>query len=69
MNKQEQTVNAQKHILRIHNIRKNHLATLEETLKTDPNNAELQNKVVSYRAFIAEEQIKIDSLFVKMGWA
>lgn len=69
MNKQEQTLNSQKYVLGIHNIRKNHLATLEAELKADPNNAELENKVIEYRAFVAREQNKIDRLFTQMGWA
>jgi len=68
MNKQEQAVNAQSKLMRILNIRKNHLIQLEQELANDITNSELTAKVASYRIFIAKEQANMDKLFAKMGW-
>jgi hypothetical protein len=68
MNKQEQAVNAQSKLMRILNIRKNHLIQLEQELANDITNSELIAKVASYRIFIAKEQANMDKLFTKMGW-
>lgn len=68
MNKQEQALNAQSKLMRILNIRKNHLIQLEQELANDINNSELISKVQSYRLFVAKEQANMDKLFAKMGW-
>jgi len=68
MNKQEQATNAQAKLLRIFNIRKNHLITLEQELINDPSNAELSLKVTSYRAFIAKEEVMMNRMAEKLGW-
>ena len=68
MNKQEQALNAQSKLMRILNIRKNHLIQLEQELANDITNSELISKVQSYRLFIAKEQANMDKLFTKMGW-
>lgn len=68
MNKQEQALNAQSKLMRILNIRKNHLIQLEQELANDINNSELISKVQSYRLFVAKEQANMDKLFTKMGW-
>jgi len=66
MNKQEQAVNAKSKLTRIFNIRKNHLITLEQELSNDLQNLELQAKVVSYRAFIAKEEVMMNRMFAKI---
>jgi hypothetical protein len=68
MNKQEQALNAQSKLMRILNIRKNHLIQLEQELANDITNNELIIKVQSYRLFVAKEQANMDKLFAKMGW-
>jgi len=68
MNKQEQALNAQSKLMRILNIRKNHLIQLEQELANDITNNELLSKVQSYRLFVAKEQANMDKLFAKMGW-
>ena len=68
MNKQEQALNAQSKLMRILNIRKNHLIQLEQELANDITNSELISKVQSYRLFVAKEQANMDKLFTKMGW-
>jgi len=67
MNKQEQATNAQAKLLRIFNIRKNHLITLEQELINDPSNTELGFKVASYRAFIAREEVMMNRMFAKIA--
>ena len=66
MNKQEQAVNAQSKLTRIFNIRKNHLITIEQELINDPSNSELEAKVVSYRAFIAREEVMMNRMIAKI---
>jgi hypothetical protein len=68
MNKQEQATNAQAKLLRIFNIRKNHLITLEQELINEPSNAELSSKVTSYRAFIAREEAMMNRMAEKLRW-
>jgi len=67
MNKQEQATNAVSKLTRIFNIRKNHLITLEQELASNPSNSELETKVISYRAFIAREEIMMNKMIAKIA--
>ena len=66
MNKAEQATNAVSKLTRIFNIRKNHLITLEQELVSNPSNSELETKVISYRAFIAREEVMMNKMIAKI---